>query len=202
MRRLKRPQSTADPEATPVGYGSLSRRRSQNLRSHILRGNSQPRIDFLNTVWERAYNRPLLRLRSVEKTAALSLGCTTQNEFRARLQDLNELFKLMDIPDELLPESDRPIDKRQTFTRMVACLEARITDEAERERLRASVDGLRAVNTVRNKLTHGGGSELVAAMCIFESNIRYRTMGKAWNAVRAKIAEALATIRSALQAAL
>jgi hypothetical protein len=180
----------------------LSRRRSQNLRSHILCGNSQPRIDFLNTVWERAYNRPLLRLRSVEKTAALSLGCTTQNEFRARLQDLNELFKLMDIPDELLPESDRPIDKRQTFTRMVACLEARITDEAERERLRASVDGLRAVNTVRNKLTHGGGSELVAAMCIFESNIRYRTMGKAWNAVRAKIAEALATIRSALQAAL
>ena len=108
----------------------------------------------------------------------------------------------MDIPDELLPESDRPIDKRQTFTRMVACLEARITDEAERDRLRASVDGLRAVNTVRNKLTHGGGSELVAAMCIFESNIRYRTMGKAWNAVRAKIAEALATIRSALQAAL
>ena len=84
----------------------------------------------------------------------------------------------MDIPDELLPESDRPIDKRQTFTRMVACLEARITDEAERDRLRASVDGLRAVNTVRNKLTHGGGSELVAAMCIFESNIRYRTMGR------------------------
>ena len=161
-------------------------------------------IDFLNTVWERAYNRSLFRLRSAEKTtAALSLGCTTQDEFRTRLQDLNELFKLMDIPDELVPESERPIDKGQTFTRMVACARgSRITDEAERERLRASVDGLRAVNTVRNKLTHGGGSELVKALRQLRIEYPISDYGKAWDSVRAKTAEALATIRSALQAAL
>jgi hypothetical protein len=40
-------------------------------------------LDFLNTIWEKAFGHRLLRLRSVEKTAALSLDCATHEEFRA-----------------------------------------------------------------------------------------------------------------------
>ena len=143
---------------------------------------------------------PLLRLRSVEKTATLSLGCATHEEFRSRLDDLNELFKLIDIPDEILDENGRRIDKQQTFKRMTACLELRITDEAERERISDAMGDLRAVNTVRNKLAHGG-AELVEALSRLRIDYPIRDYSKAWDTVRARTAEALTTIRSALQGA-
>jgi hypothetical protein len=158
-------------------------------------------LDFLNAVWERAFGRPLLRLRSVEKTAALSLGCATHDEFRARLDDLNELFKLIDIPDELLDENGRQIEKQQTFKRMTACLETRIKDEAERERVSDAIGDLRAMNTVRNKLAHGG-AELVEALSQLRIEYPMRDYARAWDTVRAKTAEALTTVRSTLQGAL
>jgi hypothetical protein len=142
-----------------------------------------------------------LRLRSVEKTAALSLGCATHDEFRARLEDLNEPFKLFDIQDEILDESGRQIDKQQTFKRMTACLELRITDEAERERISDAMGDLRAMNAVRNKLAHGG-AELAEALSRLWIEYPIRDYSKAWDMVRAKTAEALTTIRSALQGAL
>jgi hypothetical protein len=157
-------------------------------------------LDFLNAVWERAFGRPLLRLRSVEKTAALSLGCATHDEFRARLDDLNELFKLIDIPDELLDENGRKLEKQQTFRRMTACLELRITDEAERERISDAIGDFRAMNTVRNKLAHGG-AELAEALSRLRIEYPIRDYAKAWDTVRARTAEALTTIRSALQGA-
>ena len=76
-------------------------------------------LDFFDAVWKQTFGHPLLRLRSVEKTAALSLPCATAEELKSRLGDLNELFKLMVVPDELLPQ---PIDPQQTFNRISACL--------------------------------------------------------------------------------
>lgn len=158
-------------------------------------------LDFLNAVWEWAFGRPLLRLRSVEKTAALSLACATHDEFRARLEDLNELFKLIDIPDDLLDGSGRQIDKQQSFNRMTACLETRIKEEGERERISDAFADLRAMNTVRNKLAHGG-AELAEGLSRLRIEYPIRDYAKAWDTVRAKTAEALTTIRSALQGAL
>jgi hypothetical protein len=157
-------------------------------------------LDFLNAIWERAFGRPLLRLRSVEKTAALSLACATHEEFRARLDDLNELVKLIDIPDDILDADGRQIDKQQTFKRMTACLELRVTDQAERERISDAMGDLRAMNTVRNKLAHGG-AELVEALSRLRIDCPIRDYSKAWDTVRARTAEALTTIRSALQGA-
>ena len=88
-------------------------------------------LDFVNAIWKQVFRRPLLRLRFVEKTIALALGCANHDEFRSRLDDLNELFKLIDVPDDLLPEEKRQIDKRATFNRMTACIEGRIVDEAD-----------------------------------------------------------------------
>jgi hypothetical protein len=155
-------------------------------------------LDFVNTIWERVFDHPLLRLRSVEKTAALSLDCATHDEFRARLEDLNELFRLIDIPDNLLPDSENPIPKVQTLARMETVLQVRLGKEPAFDGIRDAISDLRAMNTVRNKLTHGG-SELADALNELGIEFPIRDHGRAWNRIRAKVAEALSTIRSALQ---
>jgi hypothetical protein len=155
-------------------------------------------LDFFSTIREKAIGHPPLRLRSAEKTAALSLGCATHDEFRARLGDLNEIFKLFDIPNGVLPKSETTIPKEQILNRMDACLHARIADEATLEAIAGAIDDLRAMNTVRNKLTHGG-SELVRALGRLEIEFPIRDYCKAWDRVRAKVAEAVSTIRSAFQ---
>ena len=152
-------------------------------------------LDFLNAVWKQTFGHSLLRLRSVEKTAALSLPCATAEELKSRLGDLNELFKLMEVPDELLSQ---PIDRQQTFNRICACLEAKVQDNAERENAASAMDDLRAINDVRNKLTHGG-SELAEALNRLDIEYPIRNYGQAWDQIRSKAAAALTTIRSALQ---
>jgi hypothetical protein len=112
--------------------------------------------------------------------------------------DLNELFKLMEVPDELLAE---PIDKQQTFNRMRACLERKIENATDSENVAAAIEDLRAINTVRNKLTHGG-SELAEALNRLEIGYPIADHGKAWDQVRCRAVSALTVIRSALQTAI
>ena len=158
-------------------------------------------LDFLDAIWKQAFGRSLIRLRSVEKTAALSLPCATEEELRSRLGDLNELLKLMDVPEEILPEEKRgQIDKQQTFNRM-ACLDAKIQDDAEGESTSEAMLDLRALNVVRNKLTHGG-SELADALERLGLEYPIKDYGQAWDQIRLETAAALTTIRSALQGAL
>jgi hypothetical protein len=154
-------------------------------------------LDFLDAVWKQTFGHPLVRLRSVEKTAALSLPCATIEEFRSRLGDLNELFKLMEIPDSILPT---PIDPRQTFNRISACLATKIVDSAELENVETAMGDLHAINVVRNKLTHGG-SQLAEALMRLGIDYPIRDYGQAWDQIRARTAAALTTIRSILQAA-
>ena len=142
-----------------------------------------------------------MRLRSVEKIAALSVDCATHDEFRARLEDINELVKLFDIPDDLVPVSERQIAKDQTLNRFTSCLQARIADEAAFDGVRDAISNIRAMNTVRNKLAHGG-SELIGALNRLDINYPISDYGKAWDRIRAKVAEAVSTIRSALQSVL
>lgn len=152
-------------------------------------------LDFLDAVWKQTFGHSLLRLRSVEKTAALSLPCATVEELKSRLGDLNELFKLMEVRDELLSQQ---IDRQQTFNRISACLETKVQDGAERENVTNAMNDLRAINTVRNKLTHGG-SELVEALNRLDIEYPIQNHGQAWDQIRSKAAAALTTIRSALQ---
>ena len=156
-------------------------------------------LDFLNAIWKQAFGASLLRLRSVEKTAALSLPCATQDEFKSRLGDLNELFKLMEIPERILPPAQQgQIDPQQTFRRMMACLQEKIQDTAERENVSAAMDDLWAINEVRNKLTHGG-SELAEALHRLGIEYPITDYAQAWDQVRSEAAAALTTIRSALE---
>lgn len=157
-------------------------------------------LDFLSMVWKQAFGAPLIQLRSVEKTSALAFPCSTQDELRARLGDLNDLFKLMDIPEQLLPSvAQGKIDKSQTYSRIEACLSSKILDDADRDCVGEAILDLKALTTVRNKLTHGG-SEIVAALERLGVDYPITDHGKAWDQIRAKVAGALTTIRSALQA--
>ena len=64
-----------------------------------------------------------------------------------------------------------------------------------------AIGNLRDINTVRNKLAHGG-AELVEALNRLSIEYPIRDYAKAWDRVRAVTAEALTTIRSALQGTL
>src|SRR5262249_8580459 len=81
-------------------------------------------FDFLDTCWRLAFGKKqaLLRLRNVTGTVMLSLPCATRDEFNTRLSALADMFKSMDVPDELLPKERRQIAKDQTFSRLLACL--------------------------------------------------------------------------------
>jgi hypothetical protein len=155
-------------------------------------------LDFLDAVWKQAFGRPLLRLRSVEKTAALSLPCSTADEFKSRTGDLNELFKLMEVADELL---EKPVGKQQTLIRIRTCLEAKIKDATNLENVYAAIEVLKDINTVRNKITHGG-AELIEALKRLGVGYPIADHGNAWDIVRSKAADALSLIRSALQTAI
>lgn len=153
-------------------------------------------LDFLDAVWKQAFGHTLLRLRSVERTTALSLPCATAEELKSRLGDLNELFKLMEVPDELLQQ---PIDRQQTFNRISACLATKVQDAVERENITNAMGDLGAIN-LRNKLTHGG-SEVKEALNRLDVEYPIQDHGHPWDQIRSKAAAALTTIRSALQAA-
>lgn len=156
-------------------------------------------LDYLSTIWGQVFGNPLVRLRSIEKTVALVLPCETEDEFRARLGDLNELFKLMEIRDDDLPiEHREKIKKEQTFARIKVSLGAKIQDPTDQEAISGALDDLSSLNTVRNKLTHGG-SELALALDQLGIGYPIRDYASAWNRVREKAAEALTIMRSALQ---
>jgi len=76
-----------------------------------------------------------------------------------------------------------------------------VTDAAERENIQNAIEDLKSVNTVRNKLVHGG-SELIEALSRLGIEYPIGNYEKAWDEVRSKTALALTNIRSALQGAL
>jgi hypothetical protein len=159
-------------------------------------------MDFLNVIWKQAFGAALIQLRSVEKTTALAVTCANQDEFRARLGDLHELFKLMEVVERLLPaDKQGQLHRAPTFDRMEASLSARISDEVDRDRVVDAIGDLRALSKVRNNLTHGG-SELVAALDRLGITYPISDHGKAWDRIRAKITEGLTTIRAAVEATL
>jgi hypothetical protein len=106
----------------------------------------------------------------------------------------------MEVSDEIIPDGQRQIDNQQTFKRMAACLEGKVLETADREDLGRAIDDLKAINSVRNKLHHGG-SELAEALNRLGIDYPIKDHGKTWDQVRSKATAALTTIRSALQSA-
>jgi hypothetical protein len=151
-------------------------------------------FDYLDVIWERRFKRPLLRLRGVEKTNSLSQSCATADEFRSRLVDLNEIFKLLEIEDDLLPENST-IKPEETFKRVEECLKKECPDK--HGEIALPLRKLRDINTVRNKSTHGG-AELVTALGRLGIKYPISSYASAWGRIRVEVADALNRLRKLL----
>jgi len=160
-------------------------------------------FDFLNVIWERFFKLPLFAKASFQKPATLSLACGSGDEFSMRVNDLNELLRKMEVPDELLPEDNRasgkqPIQAVEKLIRLSACLRSRL-DPGGQELVARAINILKAINVVRNKIAHGG-AELVDALRFLSIKHPISDYSDSWDRIRSKAAEALTMIRSSVEA--
>jgi hypothetical protein len=153
-------------------------------------------FDFLDAVWRLAFGKrqALLRQQSTAPIASLALPCTTRQEFESRLSALADILKSMEIPDGLLPSDIQPINKDQTFVRLLACLQSCL-EAVDYNAVEQAVRTLRAVNEVRVALQHGGAARNLPAE-LMKLGVPYPPQwGDAWDRIRAKTSEALHIIR-------
>ena len=159
-------------------------------------------FDFVNLVWRQAFKRPLYTKAEFQKPASLSLPCAGRDEFVARLGDLNELLRKIDIAEELLPDDNKssgkqPIPEAEKLHRLSACLRKALSPDEEVE-IDTALGILKAINAVRNKLAHGG-AELVEALRYLGIKYPIGDYAQTWDHMRSKAAEALTILRSSLE---
>jgi hypothetical protein len=156
-------------------------------------------LDFLSMSWQLAFGAPLLRLRSVEATVGLVAPATSREEFGARLAELADLLKLIDIADQLLPDGGPGISRDMTLVRLKTALESRMAEE-EKDSVGKAVTVLQAVNKVRRALQHSGAAqELPGALSQLGVPYPIADYEEAWRLVRSRTAEAVTAIRKAVQ---
>jgi hypothetical protein len=159
-------------------------------------------LDFLNVMWDRAFKQPLFAKATFQKPAALSLPCGNRDEFSARVGDLNELLRKMDVPDELLPDDSKPsgkapIKQAEKLNRLSACLRGKLSPD-EQEQVALAMDILKAMNVVRNKIAHGG-AELIDALRYLGIRYPISDYSDSWDRIRSKAAEALTIVRTSVE---
>jgi hypothetical protein len=152
-------------------------------------------LDFLDTAWRVAFGkqRALLKLRATSNSAKLSQPCTTRADFESQLSALDDILKMMDIPDTLLNKPE-DIKKDQTFQRLLNCLQTRL-EPSEYHEVERAVSSLQTVNQVRVALQHSGAlHELHTAMT--KLGIPYPPQwGSAWDRIRTVTIGSLRIIR-------
>jgi hypothetical protein len=153
-------------------------------------------LDFLDAVWRLAFGtkQAFLRPKNTTSIAKLALPCTTREEFESHLSALADTMKAIDIPDTLLTGEDQKTPKDQTFVRLLACLKHYL-DEAEYQQIEPAVGVLRAVNSVRVALQHGGAARELPNV-LSRLGIPYPPeWGEAWNHIQTHVVNALGVIR-------
>src|SRR5262249_52083828 len=111
-------------------------------------------LDFLDTAWRVAFckRRALLKLRVTTSSAKLSQPCTTRMDFESQLSALDDILKMIDIPDTLLTKPE-DIKKDQSFLRLLNCLQKHL-DESDYQEVGHAVSTLQSVNQIRVGLQH------------------------------------------------
>jgi len=109
----------------------------------------------------------------------------------------------MDVPDDLLPDESKPTGKQpiqaaEKLNRLSACLRKKLRPD-DYEQIDTAVSILKAINVMRNKVTHDG-VELVDAFLALGIEYPIYDYARAWDQLRSKAAEALTIIRSLLEA--
>lgn len=157
-------------------------------------------LDFLDVTWRLVFRRPLIRLRSVESIAGLVLPCSTAEEFAQRLSEFTDVIKLMDIPDELLPDEKKTLTKGETLNRLGAALA--VLGNEKGASFERAIRTLQAINRVRSALQHSAASrELPLALAELGIPYPIEDHGDSWEAIRDQAVRSLTTIRKTIQSA-
>jgi hypothetical protein len=121
-------------------------------------------FDFLDAVWQLAFSKKRHLVGRVTHTevARLATPCNSREDFEANLSAVNDIFKRMVIPDDLLPE-DHGLKPDETFKRLGAAVAPRL-DEPSNARVERAIGSLYSVNNARVALQHGKPAELACAL--------------------------------------
>jgi hypothetical protein len=192
----------ARPEiAQPVGcraggHGCWERviKRIEAVAEPVLSPLSLPeQLDFLDAVWRAVFNQRLLQLESTAHVAGLALGCSSREEFTARLSDLADVLNSLHVPNDLLG-SDRRV--RGALTRVERALEATVLDQDGKDRATAAIASLRSVVRIRAGLQHADvAHELHEHFDKLKVAYPSTDWGTTWQQVRARTIDALVQVR-------
>jgi hypothetical protein len=150
-------------------------------------------LDFLDAVWRAVFNQRLLQLESTAHVAGLALGCSSREEFTARLSDLADVLNSLHVPNDLLG-SDRRV--RGALTRVERALEATVLDQDGKDRATAAIASLRSVVRIRAGLQHADvAHELHEHFDKLKIAYPSTDWGTTWQQVRARTIDALVQVR-------
>jgi len=115
-------------------------------------------IDFLSVVWNEKFKTGrLMQSLGTAPPGSLMLPCSSRDEFKSRLSDLSDIFKMFAIDDSLLSDP-KAIKKDQTWNRIKEVAKNHLP-AAEADRVEAAADRLRWIVAMRTGLQHGAISQ-------------------------------------------
>ena len=157
-------------------------------------------LDYLDDTWRLAFGKKqrLLKLGTVSNYASLSLPCSHIDSFKSAVSALDDTLKLMSIPDDLIPGSDRDkeeIKGDKTLNRLASCLRDKLDADAFAS-ADSAISTLRTLSNVRNALQHSGrANELMLKLEALGVRTPPADWGAAWDQVRVMIVDALTKLR-------
>jgi hypothetical protein len=153
-------------------------------------------LDYLDTVWQLAFKKPLFRHRSAERTAKLSHGAQTLDELGTRLSALAEVLRggRDAIPKPRAKDTpERPLKsiERYLVNQLGAASQTVVED---------NVRTLECIVAVRDQGQHiEAGTRAAAALVELGIGFPITSPGAVWVTFQAQAVEALAAIRDEIQ---
>lgn len=151
-------------------------------------------IDSLDTSWRLAFgkNRPLTKLRSATVVAGIVMPCSSRDDFKARLSDIDDIMKKFSVADDLMDEPKPPVN--ETFNRIRAALAGRLDDD-DLARVDEALTTLRAVNRLRVGFQHSErADEIPTAYSKLGMSSPSEDWQAAWETVRSRTTGALRSL--------
>ena len=145
-------------------------------------------IDYLNLVWHKHADAPLIRISRAESAVRIALDCATADEFESRISALCTILGSLSLPDR---DESRLIDLRAYVTEKLGADSARAAE---------AIDDLRAVFDLRVWRQHAGADVRGArGMKRLGMALPVYDWGAAWAHVQGRTVAALSALREELE---
>lgn len=153
-------------------------------------------FDFLDAAWQLRYGVNILDIKSVADVVGLASQCSSREDFKARVSELDDLIKNFVIPDSALP-AGTTIPADQTINRLAAIFGTPpLSDTVAPEAIKV----LRIVSRIRVGYQHTGAAaklpEHFRAIGIENAPLDW---GMTWDTVRSVASDALIRLARALR---